>query len=183
MKREVRLHGRGGQGAVMAAEILTAAFIGERKYAAGFPMFGFERRGAPVTAFLRFSDDLITEKTQIYSPDCLIVLDPPQAVWPQTYAGIKTNGILVLNRREPIKEVPHQNIKVTGVVDASKIAMEEIGAPITNTSMLGAFAATTGWVKLDSILSAMEHYFKGEALEKNKISAERGFREIQIIEW
>ena len=75
---EVRFHGRGGQGAVMASKILATAFVKTKKYGASFPMFGFERRGAPVTAFGRFSKKPIREKTQIYNPDILMVLDPSQ---------------------------------------------------------------------------------------------------------
>lgn len=183
IKREIRLHGRGGQGAVMAASILAAAFAAEKMYASSLPMFGFERRGAPVTAFVRFGNQIIREKTQIYYPDCLIVIDPTQVKSPLIYQGLKPEGIMVLNSPRAFKEQPHKNLKTVGVVDATRIALDEIGAPIPNTCMLGAFAGTSKWVSLDSVLSALEQHFKGEALRKNGRSAERGFKEVAITQW
>ena len=109
-------------------------------------MFGTERRGAPVTAFVRVGDVKIKEKTQIYFPDCLIVTDPLLAKSTAIYSGLKPGSILVVNSSEPPGEIRHQNARVTGVVNATQIALEEIGRPITNSCMLGAFARTTGWL-------------------------------------
>ncbi|MBW1998069.1 MAG: 2-oxoacid:acceptor oxidoreductase family protein [Deltaproteobacteria bacterium] len=177
---EVRFHGRGGQGAVMASRILANAFVREGKFGSAFPMFGFERRGAPVTAFGRFDEKPIKEKTQIYHPDCLIVLDPSQSNAPYIYEGLKPNGILVINRAKPFNEKPHPNIAIIGMVDANKIALEEIGIQAPNTCMLGVFAATTGWIKLESIISGLEDYFDGKKLEGNIRCAKRGFEECKI---
>ena len=183
MKKEIRLHGRGGQGAVMAAAMLATAFVNEGKYATAFPMFGVERRGAPVTSFVRFGDEVVREKTQIYYPDCLIVIDPAQVKSPPIYSGLKPGGIMTLNSPEPIKESPHENVRLVGMVDATGIALEEIGVPIGNSCMLGAFAGTTQWLSLDSVLAALEKFFKGERLKRNIRSAERGFNEITVTQW
>jgi len=180
---EIRLHGRGGQGVAISAEMLVAAFVKEGKSATGFPMFGVDRRGTPVSAFVRSSDKPIREKTKVYSPNCLLILDPLQIGWPIVYSGLRSESILVVNSPQPPKENPHKNLSLTGFVDATKIALEEIGIPASNTCMIGAFAAVTQWVKLDSILSALEMYFKERMLEKNLRSAERGFHEVEVVEW
>lgn len=180
MMKEIRLHGRGGQGAVIAAQILTRAFYAEGKYASSFPMFGFERRGAPVAAFTRVDDKPIREKSQIYTPDCLLVLAPSLEGLPMLFDGLKREGILVMNSVKLPEKILHGNLRIVGAVNATAIAQEEIGMPATNTCMLGAFAKTTGWVKLASVLAAFEDYFKGKLLERNVRSAERGFGETEV---
>jgi len=179
--KEVRLHGRGGQGAVMGARLLASALAHEGKYAAAFPMFGFERRGAPVTAFLRIDDKPIREKTQVYHPDCLIVIDPRLIYTQNVFNGLKPQGALVINAIKPEKELYSGDLEVVGFVDATRVGLEEIGAPITNTCMMGAFARTTGWVGLDSILSSLSDSFSGEILERNMRCAKRGFEETKVI--
>ncbi len=180
---EIRLHGRGGQGAASASGMLVAAFSEEGKYACGFPMFGFERRGAPVTTFARFSDKPITEKTMIYNPDCLVVLDTSQLNAPNVYAGFQKNGILIANVSHVPETKPHDNIKTLGIVDATKIAIEEIGMPAINTCILGSFAATTKWLQLETLSKILPNYFKGKILERNLKSLERGYKETQALEY
>lgn len=181
--REIRLHGRGGQGAVTAADTIVTAAVIDGKYGTSLPMYGDARRGAPVVSFVHIDDRPVRQRTQVYTPDCLMVLDPRQKDWPQTYEGIKPGGILVLNFNKDLEERPHPNIYLAGVVDATKIALEELGIPAFNTCLLGAFAAATGWLKLDSILSALEDSFSGELLKKNIRSAERGYKEVKITSW
>jgi len=181
--QEMRIHGRGGQGGVMAGEILVSALALDGKSGASFPMFGFERRGAPVAAFVRISDSPVRERCQVYAPDYLLVLDDVQVKWPQTFAGVKPRATLILNSAHPLSDPPHQNITSAGVVDATQIAMEEIGKPAVNTGILGAFAATTGWVGLEAITSALEQYFQGRILERNTRCAERGYNEVKVIAW
>jgi 2-oxoacid:acceptor oxidoreductase gamma subunit (pyruvate/2-ketoisovalerate family) len=181
--REIRLHGRGGQGAVTAGDmIVTAAVIGGT-YGTSLPMYGDARRGAPVVAFVGLDERPVRQKTQVYTPDCLIVLDPRQRDWPQTYEGVKSGGILVLNLGKDLERQPHPHISRVGAVDATAIALEEIGIPAFSTCMLGAFAATTGWLELDSVLLALEKTFSGELLKKNIRSAERGYQEVKIVSW
>jgi 2-oxoacid:acceptor oxidoreductase gamma subunit (pyruvate/2-ketoisovalerate family) len=178
--KEIRLHGRAGQGARMASEILASAFVLEGKDASAFPMFGAERRGAPITAFLRFDEKPVRLSTQIYEPDCLVVLDPAQ-LKPTIFNGLKPSGILVLSTSKPITDKIHPNVGVIGFTDAMAIALEEIGRPIVNTCMLGVFAKTTGWTSLDFILPSLEAHFSGPLLEKNMSAVRRGFATTQII--
>ena len=181
--KEIRFHGRGGQGAVLAARILAAAFVAEGKYVASFPMYGFERRGAPVVAFTRLGDKPVREKTQIYNPDCLVVIDPGLMNLPTLFSGLKPEGILVLNSPRSLENRPNENLRLAGVVNATQIAVEEIRRDVPNTCLLGAFAATTGWVDLKSILSSLGEYFSGNLLQTNICSAERGFQEVKVSRW
>jgi 2-oxoacid:acceptor oxidoreductase gamma subunit (pyruvate/2-ketoisovalerate family) len=181
--KEIRFHGRGGQGAVLAARMLANAFVVEGKYVASFPMYGFERRGAPVVAFTRLDDKPVREKTQIYNPDCLVVIDPGLVNLPTLFSGLKPEGILILNCPRLVEKQPNKNLKLAGVVNATQIAVEEIGRDIPNTCLLGAFAATTGWVDLKSVLSGLADYFSGDLLRRNIRSTERGFHEVKIIQW
>ena len=181
--KEIRIHGRGGQGAVLAARMLASAFVLEGKSVASFPMYGFERRGAPVVAFTRFDDKPIREKTQIYEPDCLIVIDPGLLTLPTLFTGLKPEGVFILNSPKKIKEQPDENLKTGGLIDATGIAVQEIGRDIPNTCLLGAFAAASGWLKLQSILDSLPGYLSGDILERNLKSAERGYREVEVIKW
>ena len=181
--REIRFHGRGGQGAKMAADMLATANIIAGKYGTSFPLFTAERRGAPMVSFARLDDFPIREKSKIYAPDCLVILDNSQVGSKKIYEGIKPVGVCVINSPFELEESPHQNISFTGVIDATRIAVEETGIPAFNTCMLGAFAATTAWIKLDFILASLEKYFEGEVLINNKKSAERGYREVRISQW
>ena len=181
--KEIRFHGRGGQGAVLAARMLASAFVVEGKCVASFPMYGFERRGAPVTAFTRVDDTSIREKTQVYNPDCMIVLDPTLLSIPALFSGLRPGGILITNYGKPLGGQLDQNLKLAGVVDATRIAIEEIDRDTPNTCLLGAFTAATRWLQLESIITALHDYFVGDILDRNIRSAERGFREVDIKEW
>jgi 2-oxoacid:acceptor oxidoreductase gamma subunit (pyruvate/2-ketoisovalerate family) len=181
--KEIRFHGRGGQGVVMASQILGAAFVSEGKYATSFPMFGVERRGAPVASFLRFDDMPVREKCKIYFPDCLVVFDSSQISLPDTFNGIKQGTILVANMSDPIQEKPHENVGTIITVNASRIALEEIGIPVSNTCMLGALTCATGWIALECIIAVLSDFFSGELLEKNVVSCLRGFRETSAAKW
>jgi len=181
--REIRIHGRGGQGAVLAARMLASAFVIEGKSVASFPMYGFERRGAPVVAFTRIDDKPIREKTQIYTPDCMVVIDPGLMKLPTLFNGLKPEGVLILNSPMPLTNRPNDNLKTGGVINATQIAVDEIGRDIPNTCLLGALAATTGWIDLQSILSCLKEYLSGDMLQRNLRSAERGYREVEVIQW
>ena len=181
--KEIRLHGRGGQGVVMASEILATAFVAEGKFATAFPSFGVERRGAPVSAFVRLDDNVIRERTQVYFPDCLIFTDPFFKNVNEVYAGLKPGSILILNSPEAIQSSPSKNVKTAATIDATRIALKEIKRPATNTCLIGAFAATTGWVSLDSILTALKEFWSGKALEGNSRCARRGYEEVQITQF
>ncbi|MFC1955142.1 2-oxoacid:acceptor oxidoreductase family protein [Chloroflexota bacterium] len=179
--KEIRWHGRGGQGAVVGARVLAASIIKEGKSAVALPKFGAERRGAPVVAYNKLDDAPIREKTQVYYPDCLVVIDPRLMRSVNVFEGIKEDSILVLDSSEIKISQYHKNLRLVGVVDGTRIALEEIGRQITNICMLGAFARTTGWVQLDSILSSLGEYFSGTVLQKNIKCAQRGYEETKII--
>jgi len=99
------------------------------------------------------------------------------------FEGLKPGGILIQNTPHPVKETPHNHIGLMGLVDAETIALEELGFPSPNTCVLGAFAAATGWVSLDALLSSLEEYFRGDILKKNARTIERGFEEVKKIQW
>lgn len=181
---EIRIHGRGGQGAVMAAKILAKALVEEGKVAKAIPAFGFERRGAPVAAFLRFDDKPIRQVTNIYHPDCILCLDPtlPRAV--DIFEGMNADGIWVQATKKNIDHlaIPATVVKV-GLCDAIGIALEVFNRPITNTVMLGAFAGTTGIVSLESLNNGMQTVaFRDAMLEHNIEAARRGYEETRVHE-
>ena len=178
--KEIRFHGRGGQGIVTGAEMLAYAFILEGKFASSFPSFGPERRGAPVAAFLRFDDKPIRETHQIYEPDCIVVLDPFQTKLPSVFNGLKDKGIAILNTPRQILENGPTSLSILGLVDATSLALEEIGRAIVNTCMLGVIARVTGWVRLDSVTASLEKYFHGELLKTNSRLVKRGYESVKI---
>lgn len=161
-------HGRGGQGAVTAAELLAVAASYEGKSSQAFPVFGVERRGAPVTAFCRIDDKPIRVHQQIYEPDIVVVLDKTLIDVVDVCKGLKEDGTVIVNS----KEKPNVKAKNVYFVDATEIALKHIGAAITNTAMLGAFSKATGVVKLDSVKKAIGERFDGETAEKNKAAIE-----------
>jgi len=181
--KELRFHGRGGQGAVLAAKMVASAAAIEGKCVGSFPMYGFERRGMPVVAFTRIDDEPIREKSQIYTPDCLMVVDPTLLKLDGVFDGLKPGGVLILNSPGPLDESLNENMQLTGSVDATQIAVEELGRNIPNTCLIGALAATTGWIKLESVLKGLEEYLEGDILAKNIRNATRGFEEVEVKKW
>jgi 2-oxoisovalerate ferredoxin oxidoreductase gamma subunit len=180
--KEIRFHGRAGQGVVVGAKILANAFLVEGKCVATFPMYGVARRGSPVSAFIRLDDKPIREKCQVYRPHCLLIAEPSMVNSPEMFRGLQSEGMLVLNAPQPLEESPHENLRKIGVLDATGIALKETGTLVANIPLLAAFAATTDWVTLDSLLSCLKEYFTGSSLERNFRSAVRGFREVKITD-
>lgn len=179
---EVRIHGRGGQGAVTAATLLAAAMLEEGKYAVSIPSFGFERRGAPVVSFLRCSDREIRQMTNIYTPDCLICVDPTLARSVDIFSGLKPGGTLVQATHETLENITvADTVGVVGLCNAIKIALEIFRRPITNTLMLGAFARTTGQISLDALKRSMKAAdFRDAGLAQNLEALERGYHETTV---
>jgi 2-oxoacid:acceptor oxidoreductase gamma subunit (pyruvate/2-ketoisovalerate family) len=156
---EIRFHGRGGQGAVVASQILAAALFKEGKFVQAFPAFGVERRGAPVAAFIRVSDRPILLRCEIYHPDHLVVLDPTLIYAVDVTAGLKEGGWILINSdRSPGEFRLPAKFRVA-TVDANRIAVRhhlgDPANPIVNTAILGAFARITGLVRLESLLEAV----------------------------
>jgi pyruvate ferredoxin oxidoreductase gamma subunit/phenylglyoxylate dehydrogenase gamma subunit len=168
----------------MAAKILAKALVEEGKEVKAIPAFGFERRGAPVAAFLRFDDKPFRQVTNIYHPDCILCLDPtlPRAV--DIFAGMNSNGIWIQSTKKNFDQIviPATVAKV-GLCDAVGIALEIFKKPITNTIMMGAFAKTSGIVSLESLNNGMQTVaFRDALLEHNIEAARRGFEETRVHE-
>jgi pyruvate ferredoxin oxidoreductase gamma subunit len=180
---EIRFHGRGGQGAVTSAELLALAAIGEGKYAQAFPSFGAERRGAPLMAFCRISDQPIKIRANIYEPDLVVVLDASLLRVVDVAAGLKPNGILVTTSKDsPEKVKEYLGIKNRiAVVDAVKIATEILGLPITNTTMLGSLAKASKVVEKESFIAPLRKRF-GRIAEKNISAFERAYQDTVLIQ-
>jgi len=158
--RELRIHGRGGQGAVVASKLLAVALFHEDNWVQSFPAFGVERRGAPVTAFLRLDRAAIRLRCEIMEPDDVIVLDPTLVEAIDVTAGLKAGGSILINTPRPPSAYPHLQERFhVATVDASVIATRnKLGSrtqPIVNTAILGAFAAASGLVSLESVCRAI----------------------------
>jgi pyruvate ferredoxin oxidoreductase gamma subunit/phenylglyoxylate dehydrogenase gamma subunit len=179
---ELRLHGRGGQGTVLAATMLAAALVEEGKYAVAVPSFGFERRGAPVAAFLRMDTRQIRRMTNIYEPDCIVCIDPTVSHTINIFEGVKPKATLVLATHHPLSELQlPPAITTVGLCDAVSIALEVFKKTITNTIMLGAFARTTGLVTLDSLRRAVEESeFRDAGLEQNLRALQLGYENTTV---
>ena len=179
---EIRLHGRGGQGAVTSAELLALAAIKEGKYAQAFPSFGPERRGAPVVAFCRISDEKIRVRAVIARPDIVLVLDPSILRLVNVSDGLKQDGVLVTNTRFSPEEIKKElGVKTRlAAVDATRIAREELGLPITNTTMLGALLKAAEVVDKGAIIEALQERF-GRIAERNIKALERAYKETRIL--
>ena len=154
---EIRIHGRGGQGSVTAAELLAQAAFKDGKYSQAFPAFGVERRGAPVQAFCRIDISKIRTRAQIYFPDVIIVQD----------SSLKEDGTAIINTKRDAKD--HDIVHPAQIItlDATGLAIEHLGRPITNTTMLGAFAGATGLVNIDSLVDMIRERFPGKLGENN----------------
>ena len=174
---QVRIHGRGGQGAVTAAEMLSVAAFADGLHALAFPSFGSERTGAPVLSFCRIDDEPIRSREQIAQPDALIVQDPTLLHQVDVFAGLGADGRVLVNSAKTAEE-----LGLADVVDrlgpghlltvpATDIAREHLGRPLPNAVLLGAFAAFTGTVSIDSIATAIKRRFDGPIGEKNVAGA------------
>ena len=160
---EIRFHGRGGQGAVTAAEILAKAAGHDGKYVQAFPSFGPERRGAPVRAFCRIDDRQITIRSQIYEPDYLVVLEP-SLLDIDVKDGMKKSSVLIINSDKDVTSVDGRKAHS---FDATRLALATIGKDIVNTAILGSVAKATGLVTMDSLLKAVGDKFPGKLGELN----------------
>jgi len=181
--KEVRIHGRGGQGGVTSAELVAIAAIEEGRYAQAFPSFGPERRGAPVQAFIRVSDNPIRTREKVYHPDIVVVLDSSLPALVNVAEGIKDDGIIILNSANSESQIREEfGLKTKlAIVDANTIAREVLGLPITNTTMLGALLKATGIVGIEAVEEALEKRF-GKLAPKNKDAMKRAYEETVIYE-
>jgi pyruvate ferredoxin oxidoreductase gamma subunit len=156
---EVRIHGRGGQGAVTTGQILAIAAFNDGKYSQTFPMFGVERSGAPVQAFARISEEQINIRSQVYNPDVVVVLEPSLMETVNVSEGLKKEGIIIINTNKKANELGIKEDFDIHTVDATGVALTIFKKPIVNTAMLGALAAVTKMVSIDALERAIDERF------------------------
>jgi len=175
---QVRIHGRGGQGVVTAAELLSVAAFFEDKHSQAFPMFGSERTGAPVVAFCRFSDQPIRLREPIVEPDALIVQDPTLLHQVDLFAGVGHETYILINTSRSLEALGIGEFLATLqpervlAVPATELAREHVGRPLPNAALLGAFAALTGAISIDSVTAAIRDRFSGRIADANVTAAE-----------
>lgn len=181
--RELRIHGRGGQGAVIASKVLAVAVFREGRWVQSFPAFGVERRGAPVTAFLRIDDAPIQLRCEIVAPDDLIVLDPTLLEAIDITTGLKPGGSILINSPLAPTAYAHLGNFRIATVDASALARKHgLGSktqPIVNTAIVGAFASCSGQVSLDAVCDAIAEEVPQHA--QANMAAAREAAELVII--
>lgn len=177
---EIRIHGRGGQGSVTAAQILAISAFYDGKQTQAFPRFGVERRGAPVEAFCRIDDKPINIRSQVYTPDLLLILESSLLEAVDVTAGLKKGADIIINTSQPIKGNKYSKFNVH-TVDASKVAHDIFKADIVNTAILGAFAKVTGVVSLNAINKSIEDRFSGKphVIDMNKEAVKKVYDDIK----
>jgi pyruvate ferredoxin oxidoreductase gamma subunit len=172
---EIRIHGRGGQGSVTAAELLAVAAFDDGREAQAFPAFGVERRGAPVLAFCRIDSEPIRTRSQIYEPDYVIVQDPTLMDTVDVLAGVKPDGTVLINTEHAAAELKLDTTARVVTFPATQIALETLGRPIMNTAIMGAFSGISGAISFEAIERSIRHRFPGELGDKNVQAARKAY--------
>jgi pyruvate ferredoxin oxidoreductase gamma subunit len=182
---QVRFHGRGGQGVVTAAEILSIAAFNEGRHAQAFPSFGSERTGAPVLAFCRIDDHEIRSREPIASPDALIIQDPTLLHQVDVFGGLAGDGYVLINSTRSFEDLGLTELtqrfhaeRMLGV-PATELAREHVGRPLPNAALLGGFAALTRVVSLESVAAAIRQKFSSKVAEGNVAAAEGAFELVE----
>ena len=183
---QVRIHGRGGQGVVTAAEMLSIAAFEEGKHAQAFPTFGSERTGAPVTSFCRIDDSPIRAREPISEPDALIVQDPTLLHQVDLFSGLGDHAYVLINSSRSFDELGLGEFagrfrsERLLTVPATKIAREHLGRPLPNTVLLGGFSSFTEAVSIGAVVKAINVKFKGPVAEANVLAAEKAFEYVEL---
>ena len=178
---QVRIHGRGGQGVVTAAELLSVAAFREDRHAQAFPSFGSERTGAPVVAFCRIDDRPIRLREPILAPDALLIQDPTLLHQVDVFGGLTADGYILINTSRTFEDLGLGEFAAgfspdhLCTVPATEIAMKHVGRPLPNAALLGGFAALTGRVSLQSVNSAIREKFASKVAEANVAAAAAAF--------
>jgi len=179
---EVRWHGRGGQGAWTASELLARAAVYEGRYIQSFPEFGPERMGAPVAAFTRISTEPIQMHCAVYNPDVVAVLDPTLLKTVPVAEGLNEEGTIIVNSKDNPAEI-RKMLKIDKgkiwAVPATEIAISILGIPITNTAMLGAVTHVTGIVSLESLEKIVKERFRQDVADKNFAVIKEAYKEVK----
>lgn len=184
---QTRFHGRGGQGVVTAAEMLSVAAFLESKHAQAFPSFGSERMGAPVVSFCRIDGTEIRLRDPIYDPDAMIIQDPTLIATPGLFDGLKADGYVLLNSSHALEELSLPSIVRSLpkghliTIPATEIALKHIKRPLPNAVMLGGFSALTGVVALESVIKAIEEAFSGAIGSMNVAAATEAYQFVKSL--
>ena len=182
---QIRIHGRGGQGVVTAAEMLSIAAFLEGRHAQAFPSFGSERTGAPVVAYCRLDDREIRLREPILQPDALIIQDPTLLNQVDVFSGLVRGGHILINTARSfealgladfVKDWPPDRLCN---VPATEIAMKRVGRPVPNAALLGAFAAETGLISLESVGKAIRQKFPAKIAEANILAATDAYKHVR----
>lgn len=179
--KEIRIHGRGGQGNVTASEFLAEAAFADGLYAQAFPMFGSERHGAPVTAYVRISDAPIRLRSQVYEPDFLIIQDASLFAGNDLLVGLKDGGLIVINTERPAADFNISEKYKCVTVPATDLALEIVGKPIINTIMVGAFAGASGEIHIDALEKSVRERYPGELGEKEIVAMRKAFDMVRSV--
>jgi pyruvate ferredoxin oxidoreductase gamma subunit len=182
---QVRIHGRGGQGVVTAAEMLSIAAFEEGRHAQAFPSFGSERTGAPVVAFCRIADKEIRLREPIMEPDALIIQDPTLLHQVDVFAGLKKDGFILINTNKSFLELGLSDFvrdwkpEHLCTVSATDLAMKHVGRPVPNVPLLGGFAAIAGIIQLSSVIKAIQDRFSGKVADGNIAAATEAYKIVR----
>lgn len=179
---EIRIHGRGGQGNVVAAYLLATAAIGEGRYAQAFPAFGAERRGAPVVAFARIGSAPIRRRCQVLQPAFLIVQDRALLHVPGVLDGLKAGGGVLVNANAMPEDMGSGDADVV-TLPATSLANEYLGRPVPNTALLAAFLSLTGMLPVEALTAALGERFQGKVLERNRDLVETAASRVEAGRW
>ena len=181
---QVRIHGRGGQGVVTAAELLSVAAFLDGRHAQAFPSFGSERTGAPVVAFCRIDDAPIRVREPIAEPDALIVQDPTLLHQVAVFSGLRPDGYILINSSRSLQELGIAEFAAgfrrerVLVVPATELAREHLGRPLPNAVLLGGFAALSGVISTDALAAAIREKFRGRVADGNAAAAAAAFDHV-----
>ena len=181
---QVRIHGRGGQGVVTAAELLSVAAFREGRHAQAFPSFGSERTGAPVVAFCRMDDRPIRLREPIMAPDALIIQDPTLLHQVDVFSGLVPDGYVLINTTRSLDELGLSEFlgqfrrERIRTVAATELALKHIGRPVPNAALLAGFAAVTGRISLDSVMAAIRDRFPQKVADANVAAAQEAYDSV-----
>jgi len=181
---QVRIHGRGGQGVVTGAEMMSIAAFQGGRHAQAFPSFGSERTGAPVVAFCRMDDHEIRLREPIMEPDAIIIQDPTLLHQVDVFSGLKKDGYILINTTRTFEElgigefVKGFQLNHLLTVSASELAQKHVGRAVPNVPLLGAFAALCKLISLEAVQSAIDEKFKGAVAQGNKAAAAEAYNTV-----
>lgn len=175
--KEIRIHGRGGQGSLVTAELFAIAAFKDGKFSQAFPYLGGggERRGAPVQTFVRIDDKPIQIRNMIHEPDYVIVKDLSITKVVDVTNGLKEGGLILVNTEKTVKELGFKSCFRVMAIPATQIAIDELGRPIMNTAIMGAFAAYSEEFRLESLVMAVEEKFSKDIAVKNISALKRAY--------